>query len=58
MKNQCLQALIDTFKSENFDVFRAGNGEKGLKIALKEHPDVILIDIIMPKMDGIAMLKK
>ena len=29
-----------------------------LAIALKEQPDVILLDIIMPKMDGITMLKK
>jgi len=53
-----LQALTDSFKSANFDVFGARNGEEGLKIALKEHPDIILIDILMPLMDGIAMLKK
>ena len=53
-----LQALGDTFKSENFDVFKAENGEKGLETAFKEHPDVILIDIVMPKMDGLTMLKK
>ena len=53
-----LQALDDTFKSGNFDVLKAENGEKGLEVAFKEHPDVILIDILMPKMDGITMLKK
>ena len=53
-----LQALEDTFKSENFDILKAENGEKGLEVAFKEHPDVILIDIVMPKMDGITMLKK
>lgn len=53
-----LQALSDTFKDENFDVFGAEDGEKGLEVALKEHPDVILVDIIMPKMDGLTMLKK
>lgn len=53
-----LQALGDTFKSQNFDVFEAENGEKGLEVAFKEHPDVILIDIVMPKMDGLTMLKK
>ena len=37
---------------------RARNGEEGLKIALKELPDVILLDIVMSKMDGMTMLKK
>lgn len=33
------------------------NGEEGLKLALKEHPNLILLDIRMPKMDGMTMLK-
>jgi len=53
-----LRALTDTFENEGFNVFGAEDGEKGLKIAFKEHPDVILIDLLMPKMDGISMLKK
>jgi len=39
-------------------IFHAKNGEDGLKIALKEKPDLIILDIIMPKMDGIEMLKQ
>ena len=53
-----LRALTDTFKSAKFDVFGAEDGEKGLEVAFREHPDVILIDILMPKMDGVTMLKK
>jgi len=53
-----LRALTDTFENEGFNVFGAEDGEEGLKIAFKEHPDVILIDLLMPKMDGISMLKK
>jgi len=53
-----LNALKDAFESMKFDVFGARNGEEGLRIALKEHPQVILIDILMPKMDGMTMLKK
>lgn len=33
------------------------NGEEGLNLALEEHPDLILLDIRMPKMDGMSMLK-
>ena len=39
-------------------VFTAGNGEEGLKIALEEHPNLILLDIVMPVMDGLSMLRK
>lgn len=53
-----LQALSDTFDNSGFTVLRANNGEEGLRVALKEHPDILLIDLIMPKMDGMHMLQK
>jgi DNA-binding response OmpR family regulator len=46
------------FTQEGFRVLDARDGEEGLKIALSEHPDLILLDIIMPKMDGLTMMKK
>lgn len=39
-------------------VFEADNGEDALAVALKEHPGVILLDILMPKMHGIETLRK
>lgn len=51
-------ALRDKLAREDFVVLEAKNGEEGLVIALREHPDLILLDIIMPVMDGMAMLKK
>ena len=51
-------ALATHLSNEGFTVSQAENGAEGLKVALKEHPDLLLIDIIMPEMDGIAMLKK
>jgi|SRR3989344_9355157 len=53
-----LNALTDKFSREGFVVLQAHNGEEGLESALKNHPDVILLDIVMPKMDGITMLGK
>jgi len=50
--------VFDKLKSEGFDVCEANNGVAGLEMALKEHPDLILMDIIMPEMDGMTMLKK
>ena len=51
-------ALSDKFTHEHFEVLKAKNGEEGLAIALSQRPDIILLDIIMPVMDGITMLHK
>ncbi len=40
------------------EIITARDGEIGLEKAIAEKPDLILLDIIMPKMDGIEMLKK
>jgi len=45
------------FELEKFKVVTAEDGEKGLKLALKELPDVILLDIMLPRMDGFEVLK-
>jgi diguanylate cyclase len=50
--------LVDTFTSENFAVFQAPDGETGLATALQEKPDIILLDIVLPRMDGLAVLNK
>ena len=46
------QAILS---SEGFDVLTAGSGEDGLKLAIKNIPDLILLDLIMPKKDGGAV---
>ena len=52
------KALHDKFALEGFRVLEAGDGEEGLSIALREHPDLIVLDILLPKIDGITMMKK
>ena len=52
-----LDALKDKLVSEGFVVVGARDGEEGLATAFREHPDLILLDLIMPKMDGISMIK-
>lgn len=43
---------------ESYKVVTAQNGLKAIEIAQKEHPDLILLDIMMPKMDGIEVCKQ
>ena len=50
-------ALRDFLVQNGFSVLEAGNGEVGLDVATQEHPDLILLDIVMPKMDGMTMLQ-
>ncbi len=66
MKNGIIQVVDDNTRNRNicreilefadFEVIEAENGEVGLQIALKERPDVILLDIMMPVMDGMEMI--
>ena len=53
-----LKALANKFKNEGFNVVAAADGEEGFNQALAEHPDLILLDIIMPKIDGITVAKQ
>ena len=52
------EALVGRFKKEGFAVVAAGDGAAGQTVALSEKPDLIVLDILMPHIDGIAMLKK
>lgn len=53
-----LRAISNKLKKEGFDVVEAVNGEECLKLGEKELPDLILLDVVMPKMDGFTALKK
>jgi two-component system cell cycle response regulator len=47
-----------TFKSYDCEILEAGNGVEGLALAAKAMPDLILLDVTMPVMDGVEMLTK
>ena len=48
-------ALQDVLQSEGYRVLTAQDGESGLRRAMEEKPDLILLDIMMPKLDGYAV---
>ena len=48
-------ALEDCLAGEGFRVITAADGERGLERALKEKPDLILLDVMMPRLDGFAV---
>ncbi|AWX45871.1 Response regulator ArlR [Flagellimonas maritima] len=53
-----VMSLEYAFKKRAFEVFVARDGTEALEISEKQLPDVILLDIMMPQMDGYETLKK
>ncbi len=51
------EALSLKLKKE-YNVLVANDGEEGLNIALKKNPDLVMLDIMMPKMDGLTVMRK
>lgn len=50
-------AMVDILRRKGFLPMEAKNGREGVDLALAKHPDLILLDLIMPEMDGMAALK-
>ena len=53
-----LRYLKAFFESKNFEVFTANSGEEAIQIVKQARPHIVLLDIIMPGMGGIAALKE
>ena len=53
-----LEMYQSRFEKDGYQVLTAMSGEKGLKLAQKEKPDLIVLDILMPGMDGYEVIKK
>ena len=54
-----MRALLATFLSQaGYRVVVANDGERGVRVAGEDNPDVVLVDIFMPRMDGIEVINK
>lgn len=49
--------LSQKFTDEGITAYVAYNGREGLQVALEKHPDIILLDVMMPEMDGFDVMK-
>lgn len=52
-----LKTVKDSLGAMDYDIRLAKDGEQGLKIIKKEKPDLILLDILMPRIGGMNLLK-
>ncbi len=52
-----INALSIKLKEEGFNVFQAGNGEEALNVGYEQKPDLVLLDLKMPHMDGVTYMQ-
>lgn len=50
--------LVYNLQKEGYNTLEAGDGEEAVRIALDKKPDLVLLDIMLPKMDGLAVCKR
>jgi DNA-binding response OmpR family regulator len=53
-----LSAIEEYFSRAGYDVSTAGDGLAGIEMAMKNHPDVVVLDLMLPGMDGLAVCKE
>ena len=52
------ELVVDTLFDKGYDILESKDGREAVEIAIKEAPDLILLDVTMPFLDGFAVVKK
>ena len=53
-----IDILVYNLKKEGYNTLEATDGEMGLNIAVEQRPDLILLDVMLPKIDGLTVCKR
>lgn len=53
-----LRGLVDNLKFESHEVLTAGDGETGYRLIREQHPDLIILDLMLPKLSGYEVCRK
>lgn len=53
-----VHVLTTMLEKNGFDVLAAASGEEGIELAASEHPDLVLMDVVMPGMNGFQATRK
>ena len=53
-----LSIIMDTLEGEGFATLKAHDGNEGLRLFFEKKPDILIADVMMPKMDGFEMVRK
>jgi len=53
-----LELLSESLQQEGLTIFTANDPEEGLELVYREHPNIVLLDLVMPKMTGLEMLER
>jgi two-component system, sensor histidine kinase and response regulator len=53
-----VQLLVDLLEARNYQVWSAADGEQGLRLAREKLPDVVLLDVMMPRLNGLEVCRR
>lgn len=53
-----LKNLVDGFAKDNYEIYQALDGEEAITLTVDKKPDLILLDLLLPKLDGFKVLER
>ena len=56
--NDLRNILVDGLNVSNYQVFQAGDGEQSVAMLVDQKPDLVLLDLLLPKLDGFKVLER